>query len=299
MYRIIAFIRSITLLLLFLTLEGVAIWFYASSTSFREAKILGTSYAANARIQEAWTATARLLTMGRENRALIERIAELEHENRLYKEAVSDSLLRQMSFTDSELGNEYIAARIVGGTLNKRRNYMLLNRGIADGIRSNMAVITPNREMVGYIVECNYNYSVVMSVYNTNFHSSAKLKSDSNAGGITWDGVDRYALTMSDLSKYANIFEGAEVTTTGFSQIFPSDILIGKVTEFKLNDTRSSYIARVELSANLYSIDHVLVINTIQHIQGRDILEYVIDPKSRPTEVLNNENLERTLEPQF
>ena len=92
-----------------------------------------------------------------------------------------------------------------------------------------MALLASDGSMAGYVVDCTERYSVAMSVLNTSFRASGWLVGADYFGSIYWDGADPHTVVLDELSKYADPQPGQEVVTTGFSQYFPADVLIGWV----------------------------------------------------------------------
>ena len=141
------------------------------------------------------------------------------------------------------------------------------NRGLRDSIQTEMAVLSPDGAMVGYVVACTDRYSVALSVLNTSFRASGKLADSDYSGSICWDGLDPHVVVLDELSKYADPKPGDEVVTTGFSQYFPPDVLIGWVESASLNETRTAYTVRVRLAAELSRLSDVVLVG------NRDLYE--------------------------
>ena len=104
--------------------------------------------------------------------------------------------------------------------------------------------------MVGYVVDCTERYAIALSVLSNSFRTSGKLSGTDYAGLIYWDGTDPHIVLMSDSSKYAEPKPGQEVETTTGSLFFPDGIKIGRIIEAHLNETGTTYTARVELTAH-------------------------------------------------
>lgn len=96
-----------------------------------------------------------------------------------------------------------------------------------------MGVLSPEGAMVGYVAASSDRHAVAVSILNTSFNASGKLAGDDYFGSIYWAGDDRYHVRMKELSKYARVTEGEEVVSSGFSQYFPADVLIGYVESFR------------------------------------------------------------------
>ena len=125
--------------------------------------------------------------------------------------------------------------------------------------------------MAGYVVACTERYAVAMSVLNTSFRASGKLADSEYYGSIYWDGLDPDVVVLGELSKYADPQPGQEVVTTGFSQYFPADVLIGWVESASLNETRTAYTARVRLAAGMSRLGDVVLVGNRDLFEIRDL----------------------------
>ena len=140
------------------------------------------------------------------------------------------------------------------------QNLLTLNRGREDGIEEEMGVLAPDGSLVGYVVACTDRYAVAISVLNTSFRTSGKIAASDYSGSLYWDGVDPNVVVLGELSKYAEPQPGQEVVTTGLSEYFPADILIGWVESAQLNETKTSYTVRVRLAAEMSRLNEVILV---------------------------------------
>ena len=136
-----------------------------------------------------------------------------------------------------------------------------------------MAVLSPDGAMAGYVVDCTERYAVAMSVLNTSFRASGKLADAEYYGSIYWDGLDQNVVILGELSKYADPKPGQEVVTTGFSQYFPADVLIGWVESASLNETRTAYDVRIRLAADMTALHDVVLVKNQDYNEQRQLEE--------------------------
>ena len=262
MRKLLEFIRSIYVVVLFVVLEVAAVSYYARSSYYTEARLLARSNRVAGGVRSFFGGIRRYFMLGRENRALIARVAELEEQLARYDEAENAARLDAYLSDIGESKYHFAAATVVSNTVNRAQNLLTLNRGRADGVVEEMAVLSPDGAMVGYVVDCTDRYSVAISALNTSFRASGRLVGTDYVGSIYWDGTDQHVVLMGDVSKYADPQPGQEVVTTGFSQFFPEDVLIGLVESATLNETRTAYTVRVRLAAEISrQTDVVLVCN--------------------------------------
>ncbi len=296
MYRLIEFLRAIYVFLIFVLLESGAIVFYAHSDSYTQAKLLGYSSQVAGGVGSFWSGVSSYFSLREENEELLQRIVELEESVAKYHMVLSDSLIYAASGRGYKGEEEiYRRARVVSNTINKRNNYLMINRGESSGVSDGMAVITPSGDMVGYVVSVSNNFAVVMSVLNGGFRSSGKLASgDQHAGSLSWDGADGYRIQMRELSRYADVRKGAKIVTTGFSQIFPEGITVGYVVDAQLDQARTSYDVEIELAADMSALEEILVVDNSKFAEGRRLLDdigaYDIKLPSLVKELISNKN---------
>lgn len=262
MRKLIEFIRSVYVVVLFVVLEAVAINYYARSSPYTQARLLSRSNQVIGGVQGLFAGIRHYFTLGRENRLLLARVTGLEEQLSRYREARTVDRLDDYLTAIGPSKYRFATAAVVANTINRTQNLLTLNRGRRDSITTEMAVLSPDGAMVGYVIDCTDRYAVAMSVLNTSFRASGKLAGSDYFGSIYWDGVDPHVIMLGELSKYADPQPGQEVVTTGFSQYFPEGVLIGRVESAALNPNRTSYTVRVRLAAEISrQTDVVLVAN--------------------------------------
>ena len=253
MYRLFEFIKRIYVLVIFLFLEGMALFTYATSTPYTEAKILARTTATGAAISGAISDVGHFFSLTTENRALNERIAELsaQLEDVEYTE--------ESAVTESEDHRfKYRAARVVSMTTNRPQNHIVLDRGSLDGVSKDMGVVTPNNELVGYVLSCTEHYSIVQSMLNTEFNTGGCLVDNGNVCVIGWDGSSKYRVQAMDLSVYSEPHEGMAVEVR--SERLPEGVLIGHIEGFELNNTQTAYRATIAVAAKMSMLNNVLIV---------------------------------------
>ncbi|WP_295959287.1 rod shape-determining protein MreC [uncultured Alistipes sp.] len=267
MRKLLEFIRSTYVVVLFVVLEAIAISYYAHSTYYTQARLLARSNQVVGGVHGLFAGIRHYFSLGRENRNLLAYVAELK-ERLAMSEEIGD-VVRLDSYMQELGASKYrvMTASVISNTVNRAQNLIVLNRGRRDGVVEEMALLASDGSMAGYVVDCSERYSVVMSVLNTSFRASGKLVGDDYFGSIYWDGVDPHTVVLDELSKYAEPQPGQEVVTTGFSQYFPADVLIGWVESAELNETRTAYKVRVRLAAEMSRLTDVIL------VENRDMSE--------------------------
>lgn len=271
MRKLFEFIRSVYVVVLFVVLEAVAISYYARSSYYTQARLLSRSNQVVGSVHGLFAGIGHYFTLGRENRMLLARVTQLEERLAQYEEAATAERLDGYMQDIGESKYRFATASVVANTVNRTRNLITLNRGHRDGIVEEMAVLSPDGAMAGYVVACTERYSVAMSVLNTSFRASGKLADSEYYGSIYWDGLDPDVVVLGELSKYADPKPGQEVVTTGFSQYFPADVLIGWVESASLNETRTAYTVRVRLAAEMSRLNEVVLVGNRDFYEIRNL----------------------------
>jgi len=154
----------------------------------------------------------------------------------------------------------YYPAKVVGNTFTLQKNYIIIERGRLQGVKKDMAAISPEGSIVGVVVEVNDNYSKIMSLLHRNSKVSAMLKRDRMAGSIEWDGADPSILVLKNISKSASPKIGDSVLTSPYSSNYPAQLMIGKVTSV-IKDPSSNYLTlNVKSTSNFYNLEYIYLV---------------------------------------
>lgn len=125
-----------------------------------------------------------------------------------------------------ENGFMYVPATIVKSNRKSQHNYLILDKGSADGIRQNSGVITSNG-VIGIVDAVSQHYCYAISFENTEVNVSARLGNEGAVGPLSWDGMTSDGAVLKEIPLQYKFNPGDTVYTSGYSSIFPSDIPIG------------------------------------------------------------------------
>jgi rod shape-determining protein MreC len=261
MHRLIEFIKRIYIVLLFLLIEGIALWTYATATPYTESKILARTTAMGSAVSGTMNDVRNFFALPDQNSALTKRVAQLEAEVERQEQLIAELMPAEgeVPFVDDiDTKFSYHPANVVSMTTNRNRNYIVVDRGTKDGIRENMGVITPNKELVGTVVSCSESYSVVMPLLNTLFKIGGTLVDNDYVCSIYWEGTSRYKVTGVELSRYAEPKKGMVVNAK--SERVPSDVVIGTIESYEMNISKTAYSVDVELAADMQCLSNLLIV---------------------------------------
>lgn len=261
MRNLLNFLERYNNIIVFLILEGIAIFFLATGNSYHNSRfvsgIRGLTYGVDERIYN----TRNYLNLREVNIALAAENVRLR--NSLDKlEKRNNSLF--FSVNDTIYNQEYLhtSAEAIDNSTNRQKNFFTLNKGRLQGITVDMAV-TSGAAVAGVIVGCSENYSVAMSLLNLDFKVSARIKSNGYFGSLNWNGRDNRKVILSDIPQDAIVSIGDTVETTGYSEIFPEGVMIGKVSDFE-KPGGDFYKITVDIEANFKRLHFVDIIGNLK-----------------------------------
>lgn len=154
----------------------------------------------------------------------------------------------------------YYPAKVVGNTFTLQKNYITIERGGLQGVKKDMAAISPDGSIVGIVVEVNDNYSKIMSLLHRNSKVSAMLKRDKVAGTVEWDGSDPDILTLKNISKSAAPKIGDSVLTSPYSASFPAQLMLGRVTKVVVDPASNFLTLELKSATNFYNLEFIYLV---------------------------------------
>lgn len=258
MRNLIAFVFRYHYFLLFLLLEVFAFVLMANSTYYQQASILNTSNRITGTVYAAFDNVTDYFSLRTTNYILSEENARLRRATSLsFLKADTNSFF--VNDTINKMRYTYIAAKVINNSVNKRNNYIMLNKGRKLGIEKDMAVITSNG-IVGIVVSVSDNFSWVMSVLNKHTKISGRIKKNNQMGTIIWEGKDFSIGTLVDIPAHVKISKGDTIVTSGFSYIFPAGIFVGTIKDFRVEQGDHFYVIPFNFGVDYNSLDYVYVV---------------------------------------
>jgi rod shape-determining protein MreC len=279
MRNVFLFIRRYFNLIFFVALQVASLMMLFRFNKFHEAVFSSFSNEFSGRINSRYNNVETYFTLKKENDRLREQNADLL--NRLKADfSWPDSSISIVTDTVKIDSLEqyrkflYLPAKVISNSVNAQQNYLMLQRGSAQGVTPNMAVVSPDG-VVGTIVNVSANMSVVMSMLHRQSKIVAVLKKGSGFGEVTWDGVDPRFVTLAKVAKTVPVNKGDTVVTSQYSDKYPAGHIIGFVETVADDQVTSTYNLKVRTATNFYSIQHAFIVKNLQKAE-MDELEKAI-----------------------
>jgi len=186
---------------------------------------------------------------------------------------------KKWSFVDSYIADSsfrYIGARVIKNSINRQKNYLMLNRGTKDGIGIDMGVVSVDG-VVGTVIRVSENYSLVMSVLNISNRINARIKKNGHTGTLEWDGKNYRKGILTDIPTHVMMFKGDTVVTSGNSHIFPENVMIGTIDKYISEKGNKFNKATVDFSVDYNNVYYVYVISNLMKEEQLKLQEVIDD----------------------
>jgi rod shape-determining protein MreC len=268
MRNLLNFLARYNNLIIFLLLEGIAIYLVVTRNDYQNSRVLKNVRVFTIGLEKKITNTRAYLNLhdintkiAQENVILRNRIERIVKNENLPFSSVTDSIFQQQYF--------YTSAEIVNNSINRQKNFFTLGKGKKQGVDIDMAVTSPDG-VAGIIVSSSENFSVAMSLLNLDFRLSVRMKSNGYFGSLSWDGRDyRYAI-LNEIPQHVVVNKGDTVQTTGYSAIFPEGIPVGVVSDFEKTGG-DFYKIRVLLETDFKKLNYVSVIGNLRRTEQKEL----------------------------
>jgi rod shape-determining protein MreC len=266
--NIFLFIRRFFHLLLFLALEGLAIYTLSKYNKTHQAFFASLSNEVTGTISEKYNKIEYYFQLKKTNEQLANENASLRKMLGSSFEGpdtattiVTDSLAKD---TLGVRKFNFLVAKVVNNSVSQENNYITLHRGAEQGVKVDMGVIGPDG-IVGKVILVSDNYSRIMSILNRKSRVSAMLKKGLYTGDLEWDGKDPDYLELSKIPKSAKVQKGDTVLTSNVSEklSFPPGIMVGRVAELSTDPSSNFYTLKVKSATNFYTLQYVYLTDNL------------------------------------
>jgi len=233
----------------------IRVWAIAAVTPLEKAAIHAQKW-----VQGLWTNYAYLRGVRRENRELRAELDRMKIEQtRLGEDARMAQRVQALLAFKEQYVDETVAAQVIGTSGSEQSRVLYIDKGTKDGIKADMAVITPTG-IVGKIVQVFPDASQVLPI-NDQFSGVGATLKESRLQGIL-KGSQNGATTLQYIMADEKVAPGDEVITSGGDRIFPKGLPVGKVVSVEPGKDLFLNI-RVVPAARLDRVEEVLVITKI------------------------------------
>jgi len=170
-----------------------------------------------------------------------------------------------LNFRKSHEKVPMVMARVIGASAGTASHTIEIDRGERDGIRRNMAVITPDGA-VGKIIESYRDTAQVLLLSDKEGGAGAMLVGSRIQSPVK--GTGEPMLSMSYVAAEDTVNAGENIVTSGMDKIFPRDVPIGTVLDVKQGNPFKQI--RVKPAARLDRLEEVIVLLTQEPVNFKN-----------------------------
>lgn len=205
---------------------------------------------------------ARLYKVSHYNHELEQQVVELEGKLSHYNEIMAENarLKDQLEFKTSLADQVTMeSAEVIGRSADDWFGSVLINKGSASGIQTDMAVVTPSG-LVGRVTSVSNNTAEVLLITDPRSGVGC-LVQESRAPGIV-EGVagGMRVVHMVHIPPDLAPEKGDRIVTSGFGSVFPKGIPVGTVQETRKEESGLFKMAVIKPFVDFNRLEEVLVI---------------------------------------
>ena len=180
MYNLLVFIKKYSETILFVLLEILCIIMIVNSLPYQNRKMVSVSNSIAGKWHKTMAEWSDYMHLKSQNDMLTEHNAILM--NRLENMSVStDSLIINEMYT-------FIPAHVIRNTIYETNNYIIIDKGVADGVEPDMGVVGDNG-VVGKVVNVTTHFASIMSLLNSYSVVSCRFIDNQYIANVVWDNL--------------------------------------------------------------------------------------------------------------
>ena len=169
----------------------------------------------------------------------------------------NNRLKRLLNFKRESQLNLYPARVINMGASPHLSSSLSIDIGSNSGVSVNDPIMTPNG-IIGKTIIVDDQESIVQLINDVTFRLSVRINPSGSTGILRW--LDKNMYMIKEVQKNSNVEVGNQVVTSGFSDIFPSDLPVGEVINITDERGRFHKSVVVKINENIGSIMNLFVI---------------------------------------
>lgn len=207
--------------------------------------------------------TSELMTAYRDNQTLRAENEELRQNTLNVTEIMAENVRLRAMLDYKKVTNQFdfVSAVVVGRDLGTWNSTIIINRGTADGITKDMAVVTP-QGLVGSVVNVYTNVAKVQLILDPRSAVGALVQRPESRVAAIVEGSSAAPLMprMINIARDADIIKSDKLITSGFGGIYPKGLLIGEVVDIVNEEGGLLKYASLKPSVDFTRLEQVFVI---------------------------------------
>jgi rod shape-determining protein MreC len=250
---------------------GIGIYLTLSNNPYQNSISINSTNEVVGSAYERLNVLKRYLNLGQVNDSLAFENAKLKTEL-LALQTIDSNQTVKVRDTLNHQQYTLFAAKVIKNSISLRNNYITINKGSADGIVKDMAVISPQKGVVGFVQEVSEHLAVIRSLLNKNTAISVFVKKNNAFGSLVWgDGnFDYKKAYVKEIPNHIKANVGDTIITSGVGS-FPRGIEVGRITKTGISTGDSFMTLEIGLFNNFSTLQYVYVIKDRLGAEQKDL----------------------------
>lgn len=250
----------------FLVLEVVSMVLLFRYNSYQGSVWFSSANAVTGKVYEWDSAVESYFSLSGVNSQLTQRNAFLEQQVRMLDDSIArltrsqEAAVTRLSSMVPFQGCRLIPAKVVANMVNRYDNLITIDKGSADGVKRDMGVVC-GMGVVGIVYLVSEHYSIVIPALNSHSNISCTIQRRGYFGYLRWRGGSSQLAYLEDVPRHAHFKLGDNVVTSGYSSVFPPEVMVGKVLHVFNSADGLSYRVQVKLSTDFARLRDVCLVD--------------------------------------
>ena len=197
------------------------------------------------------------------NKELTEKLDKVNYENKLLIQGKYelDDFRKLYNLDQTYADYPKVAARVISKDTNNWYSNFKIDKGTNDGIKPGMNVMAGNG-LVGIIIKADHNNSIVRSIIDDSSNVRGMFLDTSDTCTVKGNLklLDEGHIEVADIKKGSGVKDGYEVVTSYVSPKFHPGILIGYVSNIKVDPSNMTESGYLTPAVDFSKLDMVLII---------------------------------------
>jgi rod shape-determining protein MreC len=187
-----------------------------------------------------WNTVGQITQLREDNDQLRQQVADLELQNTELSraQAENETMRAQLRYAQASPRFQLLPATVVGKDLHGLDDYIEIDRGSADGLQTQMTVVSPDGYLVGRVLNLTEHRARILIITNPSSSVAAVISDKTGQAEDVVDGKIHGHLAMSNIPQNVKVQVGEDVFTSGLGGNFPKGIKIGQIATLNNSDVQ-------------------------------------------------------------
>lgn len=254
------FINRYNAFFLFIIFFTIGIVLTVKNNAYQRSVTLNSTNEVVGQAYEKLNVFKRYMNLGQVNDSLANENAKL-YSQLLKMKNIDSAKNTIVKDTTTHQQYTYLAARVIKNSITLRNNIITINKGSLDGIKKDMAVISPQKGVVGFIRDVSDHLATIQSLLHKDTKISVTTKKNNALGSLVWGekNFNYQKAYIKDIPNHFKINLGDTVITSGFGS-FPPGIPVGRVSNAGIATGDNFLTIEINLFNDFSTLQYVYVI---------------------------------------